>query len=98
MITRKRQPAKKPASHSQEPVSSPGTITRVTPTQRDPQRISVFIDGAFAFALPDIIVAQRDLRRGVELSLAEVRELAGIAEGEKATAAALTFVSYRPRS
>ncbi|MEX2314464.1 MAG: regulatory protein RecX, partial [Thermomicrobiales bacterium] len=30
--------------------------------------------------------------------LDDIRELAGIAEGEKATAAALNFVSYRPRS
>jgi len=75
-----------------------GTVTKVTPTQRDPERISIFIDGQFVFALPDIIVATRGLKRGVELTLEQVRELAGIAEGEKATAAALTFVSYRPRS
>ncbi len=75
-----------------------GTVTKVTPTQRDPERISIFIEGEFAFALPDIIVATRGLKRGVELTLEQVRELAGIAEGEKATAAALNFVSYRPRS
>ena len=70
----------------------------MAPTQRDPERISVFIDGEFVFALPDIIVATRGLKRGLELTLEQVRELAGIAEGEKATAAALNFVSYRPRS
>jgi regulatory protein len=75
-----------------------GTVTKVTPTQRDPQRVSVFIDGEFAFALPDIVAVGRGLRRGVELTLEQVRELAGIAEGEAATAAALNFVSYRPRS
>ncbi len=48
--------------------------------------------------MPDIIVATRGLKRGVELTLEQVRELAGIADGEKATAAALNFVSYRPRS
>jgi regulatory protein len=94
----RRRPAQ-PRSTTREPRPlAAGTITKVTPTQRDPERISVFIDGQFAFALPDIIVATRGLKRGVELTLEQVRELAGIAEGEKATAAALTFVSYRPRS
>ncbi len=75
-----------------------GTITKITPTQRDPERISIFIDGEFAFALPDIIVVGRGLKRGVELTLEQVTELSGIADGEKATVAALNFVSYRPRS
>jgi regulatory protein len=101
METRKpRQPRRAPgqtANREPRPLAA-GTITKVTPTQRDPERISIFIDGQFVFALPDIIVATRGLKRGVELSLEQVRELAGIAEGEKATAAALTFVSYRPRS
>jgi regulatory protein len=76
----------------------PGTITAVQATQRDPERVSVFVDGAFAFALPAIVAVQRGLQRGVELSAEVVEELAGIAEAEKATEAALTFVSYRPRS
>ncbi|MEX1158161.1 MAG: regulatory protein RecX, partial [Thermomicrobiales bacterium] len=70
----------------------------MTPTLRDPERMSVFIDGEFAFALPDIVAVGRGLKRGVALTLDDIRELAGIAEGEKATAAALNFVSYRPRS
>jgi regulatory protein len=70
----------------------------VQATQRDPERVSIFVDGAFAFALPVIVAVQRSLQRGVELSAEAVEELAGIAEAEKATEAALTFVSYRPRS
>lgn len=95
---RQRKPTTGQATKREPRPLVAGTITKVAPTQRDPERISVFIDGQFAFALPDIIVATRGLQRGVELSLEQARELAGIAEGEQATAAALTFVSYRPRS
>lgn len=75
-----------------------GTITQVQATQRDPERVSVFIDGVFALALPAIVAVQRGLRSGVELDEAAVRELEGLAEAERATEAALTFVAYRPRS
>jgi regulatory protein len=78
--------------------AKPGTITRVVATQRDPERVSVFIDADFAFALPAILAVQRGLRAGVALDEAAVRELEAIAVAEKATEAALTFVSYRPRS
>ena len=82
-----------------EPVGPrPGTVTSVSPTQRDPQRVSVFIDGSFAFALPAIEAVNRGLKRGVELDEAAVQELAALAEAEKAVEAAMTFVSYRPRS
>ncbi|HAX23502.1 MAG TPA: RecX family transcriptional regulator [Chloroflexi bacterium] len=75
-----------------------GTITQVQATQRDPERVSVFIDGVFALALPAIVAVQRGLRSGVELDEAAVRELEGLAEAERATEAAVTFVAYRPRS
>jgi regulatory protein len=77
---------------------TPGTITRVVATQRDPERVSVFINGDFAFALPAVLAVQRGLRAGVVLDETAVRELEAIAVAEKATEAAITFVSYRPRS
>lgn len=73
-------------------------MTNVTPTQRDPERVSVFIDGTFAFALPAIEAVNRELKRGVVLDEAAVQELVALAEAEKAVEAAITFVSYRPRS
>jgi regulatory protein len=85
------------APREKQPVA-PGSITKVQATQRDPQRVSVFIDEQFAFALPAIEVVQRGLKRGVVLDEAAVRELEALAESEKATEAALNFVSYRPRA
>jgi len=84
---------------AQEPREiQPGTITQVTPTQRDPERVSIYIEGTFAFALPAIVALQRGLQRGVELDDAAVHELASVAEAERAVEAALVFVAYRPRS
>ena len=73
-------------------------MTNVTPTQRDPERVSIFIDGGFAFALPAIEAVGRGLQRGIVLDEAAVAELVALAEAEKAVEAALNFVSYRPRS
>jgi regulatory protein len=93
----KRRPPSSRARRESQPIA-PGTISGVEPTQRDPERVSVFIDGRFAFALPAIVAVQRGLRRGVALDEGAVRELDAIAAGEKATEVALHFVAYRPRS
>ncbi len=98
MATVRRRPTTQQRRTQEAREIQPGTISQVTPTQRDPERVSVFIDGAFAFALPAIVAVQRGLRRGVELDEAAVRELEGLAEVERATEAALTFVAYRPRA
>ncbi len=77
---------------------APGTITRVLPTQRDPDRVSIFIDGQHAFTLPAIEVAQRRLRPGMELDATAVVLLHGLAEGERAVQASLVYLAYRQRS
>lgn len=92
------RPGQQRQARREKQPAAPGTITQVQATQRDPERVSVFIDGAFAFALPAIVAVQRGLQRGVELDEAAVRELEGLAEAERATEAALVFVAYRPRS
>jgi regulatory protein len=76
----------------------PGTISRITVQVRDPERVSLFIDGEFAFGLPAIEVMKRGLKRGDELTQADIEQLLAVDEIERAVTAALTFVSYRPRS
>jgi regulatory protein len=60
--------------------------------------VSLFIDGEFAFGLPAIEVMKRGLKRGDELTQADIEQLLAVDEIERAVTAALTFVSYRPRS
>lgn len=84
-----RRPAREP---------KPGKITRVTYQVRNPERASIYLDGEFAFGLPAIEVARRGLVAGMELTAADISELLAVDEIERAVAAALAFVSYRPRS
>ena len=65
---------------------------------RDPERVNVFIDGAFAFGLPAIEAVRRNLRSGVELTADDIEELLAIDEIERAVQGALAFIGYRPRS
>ena len=91
----------RPASLNDDETPSalrPGTITKVAPTQRDPERVSIYIDGVFALALPAIEAQQRDLRPNRVLDEDAVQELEQLAEVDRATNAALQFVAYRPRA
>lgn len=76
----------------------PGVITRVAPLPRDPERVSIHIDGHVALILPALVVLERGLREGVALDEHAVAQLGALAEIEDATTAALHFLGYRPRS
>jgi regulatory protein len=75
-----------------------GHITGLSPTRRDPNRVSVHINGSFAFALPAALVASEHLEVGDQLGEARVAQLLADDERARATDAALTFLSYRARS
>jgi regulatory protein len=74
-----------------------GTITRIAP-QRDPARVSIFLDGQFALGLGAPIAEERGLRVGQALSVAEVAALRERDELGKAVDKALAFLTSRPRS
>ena len=59
--------------HPDEPQQNlrDGTITRVARQQRDPERVSVFIDGAFAFGLTLDLAVEAGLRKGRTLTVDE---------------------------
>ncbi len=78
--------------------SGPGTITKIEPQRRDPERVNVFIDGRFAFGLGATIAEERGLRPGRRLSGAEIAALQADDELGKAVDKALGFLTYRPRS
>lgn len=75
-----------------------GRITALKPTRRDPNRISVHLDGTFAFALPADVVASEHLAPGDDLDEQQVRTLLAADRVARATEAALAFLAYRPRS
>jgi regulatory protein len=75
-----------------------GRITALAPTRRDPERISVDLDGSFAFALPAELVVSEQLEVGDVLDEPRVARLLADDERARATNAALTFLGYRARS
>ncbi len=74
-----------------------GTITRIAP-QRDPNRVSIYLDGRFIFGLNATIAEEHGLRVGQSLSVAEVTAIREREEVNKAVDKALAFLTSRPRS
>jgi regulatory protein len=82
----------------EKPVPRAGRITALKPTKRDPRRISVMLDGSFAFTLSADLISARNLEPGVELAEEQAASLLAADDVDRATEQALTFLSYRPRS
>jgi regulatory protein len=74
-----------------------GTITRLAP-QRDPERLSIFLDGQFALGIALRIAEERGLRVGQVLSAEQVASLRAADELDKAVNRALAYLTIRPRS
>lgn len=75
-----------------------GTITGMTVQKNDKDRVSVYVDDAFAFGVHQDLVLEFDLRQGRTLSVEEQREIIAADEVEKAKAAAFNYLSYRDRT
>ena len=80
------------------PTVRAGRVTALRPTKRDPDRISVDLDGSFAFALPATLVGDERIEVGDLLDVDRVTALLAADQASRATEAALVFLSYRPRS
>lgn len=75
-----------------------GTITDLSEQKRDPERVNVIIDGAFAFGLSADLVLEAGLAKGVTLTLAESADLLARDEVRQATTAAIRLLGHRARS
>jgi regulatory protein len=73
-----------------------GTITALVAQKKNKDRVSIYLDGKFAFGLAAIEAIR--LKRGQVLSDADIDRLRGLDEVEKAHERALHFLSFRPRS
>lgn len=71
-------------------------VTALTIQKRNKERVNIFLDDEYAFSL-SILLASR-LRKGQVLSDANIAELRGEDEYERAKESALNFLTYRPRS
>jgi regulatory protein len=74
----------------------PGTITALVAQKKNPNRVSVYLDGKFAFGLAAIEAVR--LRRGQMLTSADIERLQAADDVEKAREKVLRLLSNRPRS
>ena len=75
-----------------------GTITRLAVQQQQPTRVSVFLDGVFAFGVSQDLVRAWGLRVGRTLSLEEQAHIAAAERFLAAQATALQYLAARPRT
>jgi regulatory protein len=77
-------------------MESTHVITALKAQKRNPERISVYLDGVYAFGLARIVAAWLSVGQG--LSTEKIDQLRQQDAFEKAYQAALHLLSYRPRS
>jgi regulatory protein len=73
-------------------------ITHIETQKHDPERVNVYLDDTFSLGISTMLVLTHGLVEGAEISEADLEELRQADEAERAHAAALNFLSFRPRS
>ncbi|MEX2400398.1 MAG: regulatory protein RecX [Rhodothermales bacterium] len=76
----------------------PGSITSIRAQSQSPDRVSVYIDDAFAFGMHRDLLLEFDLAKGTELTVDKQQEIVRRDAFFKARAAAVRYLSYRDRS
>lgn len=80
------------------PPPAPGTITSLQSQAHDPDRVSIYLDGAFALGVARDVADEVGLYVGKPLDEAAIADLMAREELNRATLVALNFLAYRPRS
>ncbi|MEM9996100.1 MAG: RecX family transcriptional regulator [Bacteroidota bacterium] len=86
------------ADEPERPPLTAGTVTRLVQQQKNTDRVSVFLDGAFAFGLTKDLAVTEGLRKGRALTVAEQEALLVRDEGLRARRKALDVLSYKART
>ena len=73
-------------------------ITKLTTAKSRDKKINIYLDGKYAFSLPANVVSQAGLRTEQELTNSQVKELSAADKYRRCLNAAISFISYKPRS
>ncbi|MFO7637740.1 MAG: RecX family transcriptional regulator [bacterium] len=73
-------------------------LTRLEPQRKSKRRVSVFLDGAYAFSLDEKTVSRLGLTPGAELSEADVERIVRDDQLSRAKEYAALLLSYRART
>jgi len=76
----------------------PGRVTRLVQQQKNPNRVSVFIEEAFAFGVHVDLVVAFGIQKGRTLSVDEQQRFVEADEVRTANTIALDYLSYRART
>lgn len=76
----------------------PATITKMVVQDKNPNRLSVFLDGAFAFGVYQDVVLEFGLHVGQVLSVAEQQRILAADRIRVAKAKALHYLAHRDRT
>ena len=79
-------------------MSKTGTITAIEEQQRDANRVSVYLDGAFAIGLFADVAVALSLRVGQQITAERLEEITALETRRKALEDAYGFLSFRARS
>jgi regulatory protein len=75
-----------------------GTITALEQQSNDASRVSVFLDGEFAFGVHEDLVVKHGLRTGRTLTPAEQQEIEHDDQYVRAKQRALDYLAHKPRT
>ena len=73
-------------------------ITRLVQGKKNPNRVNLYLDDEFAFALSIDEVGKKSLKKGLELSQGEIEDLKKADSDEYIYGKILNFLSFRPRT
>lgn len=88
----------RPASDDTPRPLQDGTVTRLVAQQRRPDRVSVYLDGAFAFGVHQDVVVEFGLLKGTRLTVAEQQRILGAEQRAAAKQTAFAYLAGRPRT
>jgi regulatory protein len=73
-------------------------ITQIETQKKDPDRVSIYLEGAFAFGLEREVILRHHLHEGDEITEHEIDEILLVEERARAKKKALSYLNYRARS
>lgn len=73
-------------------------ITCLVQGKKNPNRVNLYLDDSFAFALSIDEVARHNLKKGLELSQSDITKLKETDQSDYLYAKILNFLSFRPRT
>ena len=87
----------KSAERQERPLAS-GAVTRLMAQQKNPNRVSVFIDGAFAFGVHVDLIVEFGLHKGKVLDVETQQEIVSADRVRAARETALGYLGYGART